>query len=247
MVKTTVAKVARKKKRKLRSETKNPKKKHSPSPPDPDRFYRMSDLPSWVEDPGAECLLHTTAVLRGQMERRRQERLASLTNSIPSAASATAACPTDYSTHTAAVTPASACVKQQTSPSALSATADIIPVARPYQPDIISLISPDKPNNAPSTPQRHNNRSLPQLSGSDSDDAVKTAPPHSLLPFYSVTQLRSMKVHVHHVSDLARYLISEHSIAKSVSSRVQKERADVRIELMQLLAGLKHTLHVLFS
>ena len=221
-------------------------KKHSPSPPDPDRFYRMSVLPSWVEEPGAECLLHTTAVLRGQMERRKQDRLVSLSNSIPSAASATAACSTAYSTHTAAVTPATACVKQQTSPSALSATADIIPVARTYHGDIISLISPDNPNNTPSTPRR-NNTSVQQSSGSDSDDVVKTAPPHSLLPFYSITQLWATKVHVHHVSDLARYLISEHSITKSVSSRVQKEREDVRIELMQLLAGLKHTLHVLFS
>ena len=115
-----------------------------------------------------------------------------------------------------------------------------------YHGDIISLISPDKPNTPPSTPRRFHDTS-DQLSGSDSDDPGKAAPPHSLLPFYSSVQLRGMKVHVQHVSDLARYLVSEDSIGKSVSSRVQKERAAVRIELMQLLAGLKHTLHVLFS
>ena len=78
-------------------------KKNSPSPPDPGRFYRMSEVPSWVEDAGAECLLHTTEVLCGQMELRKQVRLEALTNSIPSVVSATAACTTAYSTDTTTV------------------------------------------------------------------------------------------------------------------------------------------------
>ena len=90
------------KKHKLRSDTIN-SKKNSPSPPDPGRFYRMSEVPSWVEDAGAECLLHTTEVLCGQMELRKQVRLEDLTNSIPSVVSATAACTTAYSTDTTTV------------------------------------------------------------------------------------------------------------------------------------------------
>ena len=117
-------------------------------------------------------------------------------------------------------------------------------VATVYQDNIVSLISPDKlhsSSNTPSTPQRHNDKIAQQLSGSDSNDVDNLAPPHSLSPFYSVAQLRAKKI------ELVRYLIGEDITAKSVRSRVQRERTDVRMELMQLLAGLQHTLHVLFS
>ena len=89
-------------------------------------------------------------------------------------------------TDTTVVAPPTVCGKQQTSPSALSATADVIPVTRSYHGEVISLISPDKPITPPSTPRRFYDTS-DQLSGSDSDDPGKTAPPHSLLPFLTIT------------------------------------------------------------
>ena len=98
-------------------------------------------------------------------------------------------CATAYSTDTTTVSPATPCVKQQTSPSSLSATSDVIPVTRSYHGEVNPLISPDKTNTPPSTPRRFHDTS-DQLSGSDSDDPGKTAPPHSLLPIYSSSQLR---------------------------------------------------------
>ena len=80
---------------------------------------------------------------------------------------------------------------------ALSTTADIIPVTAVYQDNIISLISPDKLH---SFIRHHNDTIVQQLSGSDSDDRDNFVPSHSLSPFYSVTQLRSMKFEVQHVS-----------------------------------------------
>ena len=245
MVKNTVAKRA---KRKQKSNTKtSPKKKHSPSH---DTGSSMSGLDKRLLDTA-------TAVLRDCMDCRKERKLASLSTSIPSVvASSTTVAATAYAKHTADFTtrtPTATAyyVKQQpSSPAPLSTTADIIPVATLYQDNIISLISPDKlhsSSNAPSTPRRHNDTIAQQLSGSDSDDRDNPAPPHALSPFYSVAQLRGMKCKVQHVSELVRYLIHEDITAKSVKSRVQRERADVRVELMQLLAGLQHTLHVLFS
>ena len=256
MVKNTNAKRAKRKQHYSDTKT-SPKKKQSP-PHDKGRRYPASEMEKRLLDT-------TTSFLRDCMDRRKERKLASLSASIPPVASSAAVAFTGYAQHTAGFTTKTPTAdayytKQELSSnysSSLSKTADVIPVAvatvaTVYEDNVISLISPDKlpsSSNTPSTPERHNDNIVQQLSGSDSDDADNVAPPHSLSPFYSVAQLRAKKIEVQHVSELVRYLIGEGEdiSAKSVRSRVQRERADVRMELMQLLAGLKHTLHVLFS
>ena len=78
MVKTAV-KRARKKKRKALSRSDVPlPKRQSPDAPHHNKFYKINQVPKWVEDPAGECLVHTTAVIRSRVSRREQTLCANL-------------------------------------------------------------------------------------------------------------------------------------------------------------------------
>ena len=247
MVMTPVVRSTRRsrRKRKAQSDSNETSKKHSP---DPDRLVSLSEVPPSVEDPAGECLMHTTVVLRARMEKRTQKRLVALGKRYASPVAPSISLKKASEKNNSAVClSATSTATPAKSPSPVLATATVLPIA--YQTNESHNDTTITSHcDSPSSPFRKKEAATEQLSGSDSDDPNKSAPPHSMFQFYSCSQLLAMKTHVQQVRALTQYLMDGEKIApNTVSSRVQQLRSAIRKELLTSLAVLTHDLNDLFS